>query len=239
MIVYIKPRPILPSEFKHTKHMKPVPLSFDSVDDRVSPNTFVCMGQYDSVWITTLLVGSWNEVDISFAEDMRIVTNGSFYLKSINSEDRTLMGTIKFYDMANAIEVEKLTREHESMKNINCLCTTAIARRPMVRYNEYNIGTVDKGARSLRAISELKVEKIITNGPATIVFWNDGTKTVVKCDIHDEDDLYDAVANALAKKVFGSTSKFHRIIDKNIVRTRKDGLNDHHRMRFTFKPPID
>lgn len=227
MIVYIKPRPILPSEFKHTKNMKPVPLSFDSVDDRVSPNTFVCMGQYDSVWITTLLVGSWNEVDISFAEDMRIVTNGNFYLKSINSEDRTLMGTIKFYDMANAIEVEKLTREHESMKNINCLCTTAIARRPMVRYNEYNIGTVDKGTRSLRAISELKVEKIITNGPATIVFWNDGTKTVVKCDIHDKDDLYDAVANALAKKVFGSTSKFHRIIDKNIVRTRKDGLNDH------------
>lgn len=228
MIVYIKPRPILPSEFKHTKHMKPVPLSFDSVDDRVSPDTFVCVGQYDSVWITTLLVGSWNEVDISFAEDMRLVTHGSFYLKAINSEDRTLMGTIKFYDMADAVEMEKLTREHESMKHINCLCATAIARRPMVpmvRYNEYNIATVDKGTRSLRAISELKVEKIITNGPATIVFWNDRTKTIVKRDNYDEDDLYDAVANALAKKIFGSTSKFHKTIDKK-YRTNEKGWFD-------------
>lgn len=225
MIVYIKPHPILPSEFKHMKHMKPVPLSFDSVDDRVSPNTFVCVGQYDSVWITTLLVGSWNEVDISFAEDMRLVTHGSFYLKAINSEDRTLMGTIKFYDMANAVETEKLTREHESMKHINCLCTTAIARRPIVRYNEYNIATVDKGTRSLRAISELKVEKIITNGPATIVFWNDKTKTIVKRDNYDEDDLYDAVANALAKKIFGSTSKFHKTIDKK-YRTNEKGWRD-------------
>lgn len=217
MIVYIKPHPIIPSEFKH---MKPVPIAFDSVDDRVSPDMFVCVGQYDSVWITTLLVGGWNAVDISFAEDMRLVTHGSFYLKAINSEDRTLMGTINFYDMANAVETEKLTREHESMKHINCLCATAIARRPMVRYNEYNIGTVDKGTRSLRAISELKVEKIITNGPATIVFWNDRTKTIVKRDIDDEDDLYDAVANALAKKIFGSTSKFHKIIDK------KSGTNE-------------
>lgn len=222
MIVYIKPHSIISSEFKH---MKPVPLAFDSVDDRVSPDTFVCVGQYDSdeiqsAYITAFLVGRWNNVDISFAEDMRLVTHGSFYLKAINSEDRTLMGTIKFYDMANAVETEKLTREHESMKHVNCLCTTAIARRPMVRYNEYNIGTVDKGTRSLRAISELKVEKIITNGQATIVFWNDRTKTIVKRDNYDEDDLYDAVANALAKKIFGSTSKFHKIIDK------KSGTNE-------------
>lgn len=222
MILYIKPHSDIAFEFEH---MKPVPLAFDSVDDRVSPDTFVCMGQYDSdeiqsIWITAFLVGRWNNVDISFAEDMRLVTHGSFYLKAINSEDRTLMGTIKFYDMANAVETEKLTREHESMKHINCLCTTAIARRPIVRYNEYNIGTVDKGTRSLRAISELKVEKIITNGPATIVFWNDKTKTIVKRDNYDEDDLYDAVANALAKKIFGSTSKFHKTIDK------KSGTNE-------------
>lgn len=29
--------------------------------------------------------------------------------------------------------------------------------------------------------SKLKVERVIFNAPATIVFWNDGTKTVVKC----------------------------------------------------------
>lgn len=30
---------------------------------------------------------------------------------------------------------------------------------------------------------KLEPEKVIFNYPATIVFWNDGTKTVVKCDI--------------------------------------------------------
>ena len=137
-------------------------------------------------------------------------------LKAINSELCTLIGNIEFHDVSCIIEVEKLTRDHESMKHINCLCTTAIARRPMVHYNKYNIGTVDKGTRSLRAIYELKVEKIITNGPATIVFWNDRTKTIVKRDNYDEDDLYDAVANALAKKIFGSNSAFKREVDRKM-----------------------
>lgn len=217
MIVYIKPHSSIPFEFEH---MKPVPIEFNSVNDRINLDTFKCTGRYDSdgiqsIWVTAFMVGRWNEVEISFAEDMRLVTHGGFYLKAINSELRTLMGTIKFYDMSNVVEVEKLTREHESMKHINCLCTTAIARRPMVHYIKYN-----KGTRSLRAIYELKVEKIITNGPATIVFWNDRTKTIVKRDNYDEDDLYDAVANALAKKIFGSTSKFHKTIDK------KSGTNE-------------
>ncbi len=224
MIVYIKPHSSIPCEFKH---MKPVSIEFDSVDDRISLHTFECTGRYDSdgiqsFWVTAFTVGQWNSADISFADDMRIITRGSFFLKAMDSDECTLIGTIEFDDMANAIEVEKLTREHESMKHINCLCTTAIARRPMVRYTEYNIGTVDKGTRSLRAITELKVEKIITNGPATIVFWNDRTKTIVKCDIDDEDDLYNAVASALAKKVFGSTSKFHKTIDKK-YRTNEKG----------------
>lgn len=218
MIVYIKPHSSIPFEFEH---MKPVPIKFDIVDDRISFDTFKCTGRYDSdeiqsIWVTAFMVGKWNSADISFTDDMKIITRGRFYLKAINSELCTLIGNIEFYDVSYVIEVEKLTRDHESMKNINCLCTTAIARRPMVRYDKYNIGTVDKGTRSLRAISELNVEKIITNGPATIVFWNDRTKTIVKYDLCDEDDLYDAVANALAKKVFGSTSKFHRIIDKKV-----------------------
>lgn len=224
MIVYIKPHSGITFEFEH---MKPVPIEFNSVDDRINLDTFKCTGRYDSdgiqsIWVTAFMVGRWNEVEISFAEDMRLVTHGSFYLKAINSELCTLMGTIKFYDMANAVETEKLTREHESMKNINCLCTTAIARRPMVRYDKYNIGMVDKGTRNLRVISELAVKKIISNGPATIVFWNDGTKTIVKRDNYDEDDLYDAVANALAKKIFGSTSKFHKTIDKKIIYVKQN-----------------
>ena len=45
-------------------------------------------------------------------------------------------------------------------------------------------------------------ERIVHNGPALIVFWQDGTKTVVKC--HDEDfDAEKGLAMALARKMWG------------------------------------
>lgn len=61
---------------------------------------------------------------------------------------------------------------------------------------------------------ELEVKKIIKNGPATIVFWTDGTKTIVKLQNCDHDDIYAAFTAALAKKIFGSTSKVKKIIEK-------------------------
>jgi hypothetical protein len=47
------------------------------------------------------------------------------------------------------------------------------------------------------------IERVIYNGPATIVFWDGGTKTVVKC--HDEEfDPEKGLAMAIAKKALGS-----------------------------------
>lgn len=59
-----------------------------------------------------------------------------------------------------------------------------------------------------------KPTRIITNGPATIVFWNDNTKTVIKCMEEDHNDLYTAFCIALAKKMYGSNSKIKRVIDR-------------------------
>lgn len=57
--------------------------------------------------------------------------------------------------------------------------------------------------------------KIIFNGPATIVFWNDGDKTVVK---QSESDIYDyekGFAMCVVKKVFGvNYSKVRKMCDK-------------------------
>lgn len=58
----------------------------------------------------------------------------------------------------------------------------------------------------------IKPRRIIHNGFATIVFWNDGTKTVVKCAEDDEPDAYMAFCAAYCKKVFGSNSHLKRAI---------------------------
>lgn len=57
-------------------------------------------------------------------------------------------------------------------------------------------------------------DRIVKNGPATIVFWKDGTKTVVKHSDNDPNDLYYAFCAALAKKVYGNNSRIKKILSK-------------------------
>ena len=48
-----------------------------------------------------------------------------------------------------------------------------------------------------------EIKRVIFNGPATIVFWSDSTKTVVKCM---EGELFDeekGIAMAFMKKLYG------------------------------------
>lgn len=58
------------------------------------------------------------------------------------------------------------------------------------------------------------IKKVIFNEPATIVFWSDGTKTVVKCG---EDDIWDpekGLAMAVTKKFFGNEGFYYDIFKK-------------------------
>lgn len=55
-------------------------------------------------------------------------------------------------------------------------------------------------------------KKIIRNGPATIVFWNNGKKTVVMKADGDTDNPYNAFCAALAIRIFGNNSALKRII---------------------------
>nr|DAG29195.1 MAG TPA: hypothetical protein [Caudoviricetes sp.] len=57
-----------------------------------------------------------------------------------------------------------------------------------------------------------KVKKILYNGPATIVYWADGEKTVVKCMDGDTFDPMAGFCAALAKRVYGSTGAVKQII---------------------------
>ena len=53
------------------------------------------------------------------------------------------------------------------------------------------------------------IKKVIFNDPATIVFWADGTKTVVKCADFDIFDPEKGLAMAICKRVYGK--RFHSV----------------------------
>ena len=59
--------------------------------------------------------------------------------------------------------------------------------------------------------------KILRSGPCTIVFWEDGTKTMVRRSEDEVDDDYSAFTAALAIKIFGSNSAVKRTVKNNLV----------------------
>lgn len=53
------------------------------------------------------------------------------------------------------------------------------------------------------------IEKVIFNNPATIVYWKDGTKTVVKANGEDVFDKEVGLAMAIAKKALGNEGNYY------------------------------
>lgn len=65
-------------------------------------------------------------------------------------------------------------------------------------------------------VNPFNIKRVIFNGPATIVFWNDGTKTVVKCA---EEEIYNkrtAIMWAIMKKAYGNSSRVNKAFDELI-----------------------
>lgn len=58
------------------------------------------------------------------------------------------------------------------------------------------------------------IKDVIFNNPATIVFWSDGTKTVVKCQDGDIYDPEKGLAMAISKKFLGNKGNYCNEINK-------------------------
>lgn len=97
------------------------------------------------------------------------------------------------------------------------------------------------GIGSLR-IPEIK--NVIFNDPATIVFWEDGTKTVVKCQDGDEFDPEKGLAMAIVKKAYGNKGSYCNKMKKWLPKEEPVDTNDILRgisepKEFTFTADID
>ena len=58
------------------------------------------------------------------------------------------------------------------------------------------------------------IDRVIFNGPATIVFWTDGTKTVVKCGEDEAFDREKGLAMAMCKRLYGNKGNFNNVFKK-------------------------
>ena len=59
--------------------------------------------------------------------------------------------------------------------------------------------------KMLEATNAIRIREVIFSGPATIVFWRDGEKTVVKCTKNDTMNPEMGIAMCTLKKLLGDS----------------------------------
>lgn len=96
---------------------------------------------------------------------------------------------------------EQIQAERVAPEHVNCRCVPPnMTVRPFIE--------------AALAAGEIlyKPSRILKSGTATVVFWKDGTKTVVKCAPGTTPNDYDAFTAALAIKIFDNNSKLKKLI---------------------------
>ena len=108
-----------------------------------------------------------------------------------------------------------LTIEDNNNYSSNSVTVTGNPRWIYMPYTEPLFPTTDGKIPASNALAETyaniifpcRIDRLIFHDPATVVYWKDGTKTVVKC--HDEPfDREKGLAMCIAKKVLGKD--FHK-----------------------------
>ena len=70
------------------------------------------------------------------------------------------------------------------------------------------------------------IKKVVYNPPATIVFWEDDTKTVVQCRENDSFDPEKGLAMAITKKALGNKHEYYNVVKKWLKKAPKPKLLD-------------
>jgi len=83
-----------------------------------------------------------------------------------------------------------------------------------IRCAHHDINKVMEAKQKIKEYEKMKIEDVIFNNPATIVFWRDGSKTVVKAQDGEPFDKEKGLAMAYVKKCCGNLGNYNNIFKK-------------------------
>lgn len=121
--------------------------------------------------------------------------------RRLGTANAVKISDIRSYNIWNS---NKTSKEMASMDEYMCKLVLNTSLFP----NEILPG------KDLAVYTAVTPVKIVFNNPATIVFWKDGTKTVVKRQKGTPFNKYYGYLAALGKKLHGSTIKVERLIEQ-------------------------
>lgn len=115
-----------------------------------------------------------------------------------------------YWDSARNAYIKKNGRYHQ-----DALDNARYAAQAQAMYNR----TYEKEARA--AMSTASIKNVIFAHPATIVYWSDGSKTVVKCSEKDVFDPEKGLAMAIAKRCGGNKGSYYKEIQSWVEKSGK------------------
>lgn len=87
--------------------------------------------------------------------------------------------------------------------------------RPLeITVNSDGTGSIEYECIEITNHRKDPIKKVVFNDPATIVFWNDGTKTVVKVQNNETYDKMIGLAMCISKKHFGNKGNYYEVFKK-------------------------
>ena len=82
-------------------------------------------------------------------------------------------------------------------------------------------GGLNAGKKSASAANTAAIKDVIFAPPATIIYWSDGSKTVVKCSEKDVFDPEKGLAMAIAKRCGGNKGGYYKEIQNWVEKSGK------------------
>lgn len=106
----------------------------------------------------------------------------------------------------DACEFKCLVVNQDQIKRVD-----GVAAMTMADYIKRNLNSLYGTPRPGRKVNPFEIRKVIFNAPATIVYWADGEKTVVKCQEGDVYSKETGLALCIAKKALGNKGNFNDV----------------------------
>ena len=112
------------------------------------------------------------------------------------------------FDVFDIIDYPELVHTY-TFKPIDIDLT--FSARPTTDKKEETKKPVDSFETKQSTNRRVKIRDVIFSDPATIVFWNDNTKTVVKARGGEKYDKEKGLAMAIIKKITGNAGNYYEI----------------------------
>lgn len=129
--------------------------------------------------------------------------------KLINNDITTFISVyeLEYADHDIITEHDRIAKEYYATETLNEWFGELMKKKPEKKHHEVRY---DK----YPTLNANFIKRVIFSDPATIVFWEDGTKTVVKTQDGEKYDKEKGFAMAVCKKVFGNERDYYHVFKR-------------------------